>query len=303
MQIGIVTLGSGGILGMASEARAAEEAGFACFVVPSIYGHDPLSVMAVAGTQTSSIRLMTGVAPTYPRHPAAMASAAMSAGAASGGRFTLGIGLSHQVVIEGVYGMSFDRPAAHMREYLDIVLPLLDGEPVRYQGEQYTYNGALRVRDAVRVPVVIAAMAPVMLRLAGERTDGTILWMTGAKAVREHVAPRITRAASNAGRPAPEVITMLPVALTSDPRAARDRANEQFENYGRLPSYRAMLDKSGADGPGDAALVGDEASLRAQMAELAESGVTSFAAWAFDDGTGSKERTREFLASEARAAG
>jgi len=299
MKIGVVTLGSGGILGMAQEAKDAEDAGFDLFVVPSIYGHDPLSVMAVAGTMTSRIRLMTGVAPTYPKHPAAMASGAMSAGSASGGRFTLGIGLSHKVVIEGVYGMSYDRPAAHMREYLDVVLPLLAGEPVKHQGEQYRYSGAFRMSDLVEVPVVIAAMAPVMLRLAGERTDGTILWMTGAKAVREHVAPRIVRAAEGAGRPAPQIVTMLPVALTDDVTGARAKANEQFENYGRLPSYRAMLDKSGADGPGDAALLGDEAALRAQLAELRDSGVTSFAAWAFEDGSGSKARTREFLASIA----
>ena len=300
MKIGVVTLGSGGILGMAREAKEAEDAGFDLFVVPSIYGHDPLSVMAVAGTMTSRIRLMTGVAPTYPKHPAAMASGAMSAGSASGGRFTLGIGLSHRVVVEGVYGMSYDRPAAHMREYLDIVLPLLAGEPVKHEGEQFRYTGAFRMTDLVPVPVVIAAMAPVMLRLAGERTDGTILWMTGAKAVREHVAPRITRAAEGVGRPAPQIVTMLPVALTGDVSGARAKANEQFENYGRLPSYRAMLDKSGADGPGDAALLGDEASLRAQLGELRESGVTSFAAWAFEDGTGSKARTREFLAALAR---
>ncbi len=300
MKIGVVTLGSGGILGMAQEAKDAEDAGFDLFVVPSIYGHDPLTVMAVAGTMTSSIRLMTGVAPTYPKHPAAMASGAMSAGSASGGRFTLGIGLSHKVVIEGAYGMSYDRPAAHMREYLDVVLPLLAGEPVKHQGEQYRYSGAFRMSDLVEVPVVIAAMAPVMLRLAGERTDGTILWMTGAKAVREHVAPRITRAAEGAGRPAPQIVTMLPVALTADVSDARAKANEQFENYGRLPSYRAMLDKSGADGPGDAALLGDESALRTQLAELRDSGVTSFAAWAFEDGTGSKARTRAFLASIAR---
>lgn len=299
MKLGLATIGSGGLIGIAAEAKAAEEAGFDLFVVPSIYGHDPISVMTVAGLQTSRIRLMTGIVPTYPRHPATMASAAMSAGVASGGRFTLGIGLSHRVVIEGVYGMSYDRPAAHMREYLDVLLPLLAGEPVQHGGEQYTYRGALRAPDMVPVPTMIAAMAPVMLRLAGERTDGTILWMTGAKAIHEHVAPRINSAADGVGRPRPEVVTMLPVALTEDPKAARDAAQKQFENYGRLPSYRAMLDKSGAEGPGDAALVGDEPALRAALAELKEAGTTSFAAWTYDDGTDSSGRTRDFLASLA----
>lgn len=299
MKLGLATIGSGGIMGMAAEAMAADEAGFDLFVVPSIYGHDPISVMTVAGLQTSRIRLMTGIVPTYPRHPAAMASAAISAGVASGGRFTLGIGLSHKVVIEGVYGMSYDRPAAHMREYLDVLLPLLAGEPVQHTGERYTYRGVLRAPDIAPVPTMIAAMAPVMLRLAGERTDGTILWMTGAKAIRDHVAPRINRAADGVGRPRPEVVTMLPVALTNDPKAARDAAQKQFENYGRLPSYRAMLDKSGAEGPGDAALVGDEAALRAALTELKEAGTTSFAAWTYDDGTDSSGRTRDFLASLA----
>jgi F420-dependent oxidoreductase-like protein len=299
MKLGLATIGSGGLKGIAAEAKAAEDAGFDLFITPSIYGHDPISLMTVAGLQTSRIRLMTGIVPTYPRHPAVMASAALSAGVASGGRFTLGIGLSHKVVIEGAFGMSFDRPAVHMREYLDILLPLLAGEPVQHEGDQYTYRGALRASDRVHVPVMIAAMAPVMLRLAGERTDGTILWMTGAKAIREHVAPRLHRAADGVGRPHPEVVTMLPVALTDDPRAAREAAQKQFENYGRLPSYRAMLDKSGAEGPGDAALVGDEAALRAALTELKEAGATSFAAWTYDDGSDSSGRTRAFLASLA----
>ncbi|MEX2373628.1 MAG: LLM class flavin-dependent oxidoreductase, partial [Dehalococcoidia bacterium] len=149
MKIGVVTQGSGGLHGIAEEAKRAEDAGFDLFVTPSIYSHDPVSLMTVAGLGTSRIRLMTGVAPTFPRHPAAMASAALSAGVAAGGRFTLGIGLSHKVVVEGSYGMSFDRPAAHMREYLDVLQPLLAGEPVQHEGEQYTYRGALRARDAV----------------------------------------------------------------------------------------------------------------------------------------------------------
>src|SRR5690606_37418755 len=132
----------------------------------------------------------------------------------------------------------------------------------------------LRVRDRVRVPVLLAAMAPVMLRLAGERTDGTVLWMAGARAVREHVGPRVRRAAAGVGRQDPEVVVMLPIALTADPASARAQANAQFENYGRLPSYRAMLDKSGADGPGEVAFVGDEAALIAQLEELRDSGAT-----------------------------
>ncbi len=299
MKIGLLTTGSGGILGIAEEAHAAEVAGFEHFIVPSTYGHDPVSILTVAGTRTSTIRLATGVQPIFPRHPAAAAAQAVSAGAASGGRFTLGLGLSHRRGVEESYRMSFERPAARMREYLDILVPLLAGEAVDYQGELYSYRGIIRSRDRVDVPILLAAMGPAMLRLAGERTDGTILWMAGARAVREHVGPRLTKAASEAGRPSPQIVVTLPVTLTDDVRAARERASAQLQNYAALPSYRDMLDRSGAEQPGDVLLAGDEASLRAQIAELAESGATAFTAWLFDDGTGSRERTRDFLATLA----
>jgi F420-dependent oxidoreductase-like protein len=299
VQVGIVTRGSGGIIGMANEAHAAEEDGFALFMAPSIYGHDPVSVLTVAATRTSSIRLMTGVQSIFTRHPAAAAAAAMSAGATANGRFTYGIGLSHQRVVEGSLGMSFERPAARMREYLDIMLPLLAGEAVDHAGEFYSYRGQIRSRDREEVPVILAAMAPVMLRLAGERTAGTVLWMAGAQAVREHVAPRLRRAAAGAGQGEPEIVAMVPVSLTTHPRAARERADEQFANYGDLPSYRDMIERSGGAGPGDVILAGDEATLRAGLTEMKESGVTTLAAWVFDDGTGNRDRTRAFLASLA----
>lgn len=297
MKIGMLALG-GSFRGIVDEAKRAEAEGFAFFGMANISGADAIGTLTVAGAETSRIRLLTGVVPTYPRHPGAIAQQALTAQAASGGRFTLGIGLSHRVSIEGRYGLSFDRPAVHMREYLDVLLPLLRGETIQYEGEQYTFRGGLNLPDAtLPVPCVIAAMAPVMLRLAGERTSGTILWMTGGKAVREHIAPRITKAASEAGRPAPEIMCTLPITLTGDVRAARERANRTYEGYNNLPSYRAMLDKQGADLPGDAALAGDEQALREQLTELKESGVTSFGAATFDDGTGSGKRTREFLAS------
>jgi F420-dependent oxidoreductase-like protein len=296
MQIGLIALG-GGLREIVEDAKRAEAEGFALYTMANISGHDAIGTLTVAGWETDRIRLMTGVVPTYPRHPGAIAQQALTAATASSGRFTLGIGLSHRVSIEGRYGISFDRPAVHMRQYLDVLLPLLRGESIQVEGEQYTFRGALQTEAPLPVPCVIAAMAPVMLRLAGERTAGTILWMTGARAIREHVQPRIAKAAAEASRPRPEIVCGLPIALTSDVRAARERANRTYEGYGNLPSYRAMLDKQGAATPGDAALVGDEASLRAQLAELKEAGVTAFTGAPFNDGTGSGPRTREFLAS------
>ncbi|MBM3139035.1 MAG: TIGR03564 family F420-dependent LLM class oxidoreductase [Chloroflexi bacterium] len=300
MQLGVMSLG-GSLDEIVQGAVDAEAAGFATCSIANIFGHDAIGALTLAGARTSRIELLSAVVPIYPRHPAAMAQQALTAAAASRGRFTLGIGLSHQIVIEGMFGLSFDRPARPMREYLSVLTPLLRGEPVRFEGDAYTFRGALRVPDAGGpVPCVIAAMGPAMLRLAGEMTDGTVLWMTGASAIRDHVAPRVRLAAARAGRPEPRVICSLPVALTSDTRTARERANAQFETYGRLPSYRAMLDRQGAPTPGDAALVGDERALDAALRELEEAGATAFHGAPFDDGTGSEERTREFLASRAR---
>lgn len=296
MNIGI-GLSGGGIERLISDARQAEVEGFEFCTVANIFSHEAITTLALAGARTGRISLVTAVVPTYPRHPMTMAQQALTAQAASGGRFTLGIGLSHQRVIEGMYGLSYDRPAVHMREYLQVLLPLLRGEAVDHQGEQYTFRGQLRIADANTVPCVIAAMAPVMLHLAGEETDGTILWMTGAEAVRTHVTPRITRAAKAAGRSAPAIYCGLPMTLTNDERAARQKASELFANYGTLPSYRAMLDQAGAEHPGDVSIVGDEASLRKQLEALTDAGVTHFYGAPFDDGTGSTERTREFLSS------
>ena len=214
-----------------------------------------------------------------------MAQQAMTAWDATGGRFTLGIGLSHQIVIETMLGMSFDKPARHMREYLSVLLPLLREGSASFDGEQYRVHAPLeRAGDPAGPPVLMAAMAPVMLRLAGEVADGTLLWMTGPKTVADHVAPRINKAAADAGRPAPQIVAALPIAVTNDVEAARQTAAKTFEIYGGLPSYRAMLDAEGAAGPADVAIVGDEETVTAGVRAMADAGVTEFNATCFGDG-------------------
>jgi F420-dependent oxidoreductase-like protein len=299
MELGFNSIGGNSVAEIVADAQRAEAEGFTSYSMANIFGLDAINTLSVVGAQTNSIKLLTAVVPTYPRHPAAIAQQALTAASASNGRFTLGIGLSHAVVIHGMFGMSFDKPARHMREYLDILLPLLRGEAVRVEGE-LTFRGQISVPGVTPVPCAIAAMGSAMLKIAGERTDGTILWMTTAKAIREHVAPRIRAAASAAGRPAPSIIVSLPIALTNDADGARAAAAQQFEVYGNLPSYRAMLDESGLAGPAQAAMVGDESALRAQLKELEEAGVTHFNASCYDVGPGSVERTRAFLAGLAR---
>ena len=298
MRIGTLLAETGGdqaVVELADQLRRAADDGFASAWMSQIFGLDALTSLAVAGSQVPGIELGTAVVPTYPRHPAVLAQQALTAAlAASAGRLTLGIGLSHKIVIEDMYGYSFDRPARHMREYLSVLLPLLDGSPVSVDGSTLSAHIGLSAPRAGRVPVLLAAMAPRMLDLAGEQTDGTVLWMTGPATVRDHVVPAISAAARAAGRPSPRVVCALPVCVTSDPAAARASAAEQFAIYGQLPSYRAMLDREGAAGPGDVAIVGDEDAVAAQVLTLADAGVTDFVANEFAHGQ-ERERTRSLL--------
>jgi 5,10-methylenetetrahydromethanopterin reductase len=197
-------------------------------------------------------------------------------------------------VIEDMFGYDFGRPVLHMREYLAVLLPLLDGQPASFSGVTVKANIGLTTPSPGRVPVVVAALGAQMLRLAGEQTDGTVLWMTGPATVRDHVVPVITAAAEAAGRPSPRVVCILPVCVTSDPGNARERAARVFAIYGDLPSYRAMLDREGAAGPADVAIVGDEDEVGAQISALADAGVTDFVAGEYTRGADG-DRTRAFL--------
>src|SRR5271165_6032266 len=228
MRIGILAAEPGGpqaLSKLADQLRQAADDGFASFWLSNIFGLDALTALAVAGSQVPGIELGTAVVPTYPRHPAVLAQQALTVALAVGpGRLALGIGLSHKIVIEDMYGYSFDKPARHMREYLSVLLPLLDGAPVSVDGSTLSAHIGLSVPRAGRVPVLLAAMAPRMLSLAGEQTDGTVLWMTGPATVRDYVVPTISAAATAAGRPSPRVVCSLPVCVTSDPAAARASA-------------------------------------------------------------------------------
>jgi F420-dependent oxidoreductase-like protein len=268
-----------------AQAERVAADGFTTAWTANIFGLDAITVLAIAGRAAPGLHLGTAVVPTYPRHPHAMAQQAMTAWDATGGRFTLGIGLSHQIVIESMFGLSFDKPAAHMREYLSVLLPLLRNGNASFDGDLYRVHAPLeRAGDPAGPPVLLAAMAPVMLRLAGEVADGTLLWMTGPKTVESHVAPRINKAAADAGRPTPQIVAALPIAVTNDVDATKESAAKTFEIYGGLPSYRAMLDVEGAAGPADVAIFGDESVVAAGVQAMADAGVTEFNASCFGDG-------------------
>jgi F420-dependent oxidoreductase-like protein len=232
-----------------------------------------------------------------------MAQQALSTQAASGGRLALGIGPSHAVVVEKMYGLSYDAPIRHMREYVDVLDEALGGaEQVDFDGDLYQVHAPLRVPDADPVPVLIAALAPLMLRLAGERTTGTITWMADERAHAEWVVPRITAAAEAAGRPSPRVVAGLPVAVHDDTDEARERAARIFAVYTHIATYQRILEHGDASAPAEVCIVGDEAAVERRLRAYADTGVTDLAATVFgvgDDRAASARHTRDFLASLA----
>ncbi len=261
------------------------------------YDPDLTTILAVALREVDTIEVGSGVIPIQVQHPTQLAQRVLTLNAIAGGRFTLGIGMSHRMVTEQMWGISYDKPVRRMREYLDGLLPLLAGQPAEAVGETVTTRGALQIPGAPTPVVYLAALGPQMLRLAGRRTAGTLTWMTGPKTLAEHVGPALREAAQEAGRQqaAVHVAASLPVSVTDDVDAARARAAEEFAVYGQLPSYRAMLDREGYAGPEDAAIIGDENTVSDRLDELARAGVDEFAAVTFDPSPEGRERTRALL--------
>ena len=293
MRIGLF-LSPGSIDKYIAEVRLAKDEGYATVWSPQIFGHDTMTVMAITGREVPGIELGTAVVPTYPRHPMMLAQQALTVNAACGGNFVLGIGLSHQIVIEGMFGMSFDKPAIHMRDYLTILHGLFADGKINHTGKSLTARGQIDVPGAKAPSVMIAGLAPRMLELAGSLADGTITWMTGPETIKSHINPAMRAAAEKAGRPQPRTAAGLPICVTDDATAARARAAKDFVIYGQLPSYRAMLDKEGAEGPADIALVGDEATVKARIEEVGAAGVDDFCANVFG-APEEQARTRAFL--------
>ena len=271
-----------------------EAAGLDHVWLANIFSFDAITTLALIGRETSRVRVGTAVTPTYPRHPGALAQQAMTTAAATNHRFTLGIGLSHQVVIENMFGMSYDKPAKHMREYLSVLMPLLRGETVSFQGEQYHVNGlTLDIPGGSDLPVVVAALGPAMIKLTAEMADGTNTWMVGPKTMEEHIIPSFQAA----GKSDPAIVAGMPIVLTTNIDDAKARIAENLTVYGQLPSYRAMLDREGAAGPADIAIVGDENQLRGQIKRFQDMGVTDFNAAIMDTEEGAYASTLEFLGS------
>lgn len=302
MRIGVMagtTAASGNTLrSIVDYAKMAEQRGFDSVWLANIFGVDAVAVCGIAGWETSRIEFGTAVTPTFPRHPSALAQQAVTTSVACEGRFTLGIGLSHKLVIEDMLGMSYDKPAAHMKEYLQVIAPLLGGEAVDFSGDQYKVKIALDIPGSTPVPLIVAALGPAMLKLAGTYADGTTTWMTGPKTIESHIVPAISAAAREAGRAAPRVVCGLPIVVTKNVEETRENIAKDLAVYGMLPSYRAMLDREGVAGPAELSIVGDEAAVRCEIQRLRDAGVTDFNAAVVPAEEGSVETTLDLLQSE-----
>jgi 5,10-methylenetetrahydromethanopterin reductase len=276
----------------------AREAGFSrLWMTQMPFDVDLLTVLAAALREVPDIEVASGVVPIQNQHPTLLAQRALTLNVIGDGRFTLGIGVTHRAVTEGMWGISWDRSVKRLSEYLDGLLPLLAGEPADAPGELVTTRGALQIPNAPAPQVYVAALGPQMLRVAGRRTAGTITWMTGPKTLREHVGPTLRDAAAEAGRAdgSVAVAAALPISVTDDVSKIRSLAAEQFAMYGHLPSYRAMLDREGFSGPEDAALIGDESTISHQLDELRDAGVDEFVGIPFDPSPEGAQRTRACL--------
>ncbi|OBK13375.1 TIGR03564 family F420-dependent LLM class oxidoreductase [Mycobacterium asiaticum] len=293
------------VTGLVDDGVRAEKAGFHSFWMPQVPGYlDAMTAITLLGQATSRIELATAVVPIQTRHPMIMAQQALTTQVACGGRFTLGIGPSHHWIVTGQLGLPYDRPAHLVSDYLDVLRAAFAGAgEVHVENQSYRVHSSIDVTDAFEMPVLLAALGPNMLRIAGERTAGTILWMADERAIQDHVVPRITAAA--AGGPAPRIIAGVPVALCASDEAekARSYASDVLGHADFSPNYVRLLEHGDARDVGDTMAAGDEADILARLRRYQEAGVTDLAARVVPFGddqvarTQSRLRTEEFLAS------
>jgi F420-dependent oxidoreductase-like protein len=282
-------------------AVAAEADGFPTYWVAQLAVPDALTVLAVAGQATSTIELGTAVIATWLRHPLMLAAQALTTSELAGGRVILGIGLAHKTSIEQTLKIPFVKPARNMDEYLSVLLPAIHDRKVAFEGEFWSgeVEGVGGPPDVAPPSVMLAAMGPRMLALAGGRTDGTILWLAGPRAIEATIAPALHAAADAAGRSAPRIVASVPVCVTDEPDQVRQTIGTLLANYRDLPSYRGVMDLDGATGPEDVSIVGDEDEVRAGLARFAEAGTTDFSALEFVLDPEQETRTRALLRAVA----
>jgi F420-dependent oxidoreductase-like protein len=292
---------------LVADAVLAEQTGFTSIWVPQIPDDfDALTAIALMGQATERVEIGTAVLPIQSRHPVAMAQQVLSTQAVCEGRLTIGLGPSHHWIVEDMLGLPYERPAAHVRAYIEVLLAAFNGPgPVDVENDFYRVHNPMDITDVSPTPILLAALAPLMLRTAGELADGTILWLADERAIGEHVVPRITKAAADAGRPAPRIVAGIPVVLCSNDEvdAARERANRILGHAEYSPNYVRLLEHGNATDVGDILAAGDEEAVIARLKSFRDAGVTDLSVRLLPVGAdreariGSKKRTEEFLGS------
>lgn len=295
---------------MLEEVEWAEKAALDTVWVPQVpTDFDALVAVTLMGAHTSRIEFLTAVVPMQAQHPIALARQALSAHAATGGRLMLGVGPSHHWIVRDMLGLSYDRPATYSRDYLEVLGPALGGaKSVEVENGTFRVHNPMDLPPVSPLPVLVAALGPVMLRLAGERADGTVLWMADERAIAEHVVPRITAAADAAGRSAPRIVAGIPVCLCSPKEVtiARERANRILSEAETSPNYQRLLDQGNASDIGDLLAAGDEGTILKRFRQFADAGVTDLSVRLLPIGANraeliaSKDRTREMLTALAK---
>jgi F420-dependent oxidoreductase-like protein len=301
MQIGIAVgdlRGPANMEELTGQVRTAADAGFSTAWSAQAFGWDALTALAVAGSQVPKIGLGSAVIPIPQRHPLVLASQALSVQAASGNRLSLGIGAGIAMMLGSMFGLPSAQPVRRMREYLTVLRPLLRGENVSFHGETLTAAGSVSIPGAEAPDVLVAALGPAMLGLAGELADGAVTWMAGLRTLASHIVPTVTKAAEAAGRRTPRVVAGVLVCVTDKDNEVRERIARQFALAGRVPEYRAVLDREGASGPQDVAITGTDDVVARHLARLAEAGITDVMATPFGT-AGEQRRTTEVLAALA----
>jgi 5,10-methylenetetrahydromethanopterin reductase len=280
-----------------AQAVWAAEAGFDSFWVSQIFGVDPIvALAAIAGDIPTLREVGTSVVPMAGRHPLALAAQARTAQDALGGRFTLGLGPSHELVVEGFYGERYGSPFTRTVEYLAALLPLLHGEKAEVNGSQVRANGWLTI-DADPCPLLLAALGPRMLDFAGRVCAGTTVGQCGPRTIAAHVAPIITEAAERADRAAPRIMALVSVAVTDDREAAHAAAVEAGQLYASLPSYRAVLDREGVASGADLFLLGSMDEIVEGLERYVAAGATDLRIGIGSADEAVIEGTRDGLAS------
>ncbi|HXU87994.1 MAG TPA: LLM class flavin-dependent oxidoreductase [Methylomirabilota bacterium] len=282
-------LNPGAELGAAVElARTAERLGYDSIWVTHGLGRDSFLVLAAYGAATSRIGLGNGVVPIYPRHPVSMAQAALTLSEMTGGRFKLGIGVSHAASMEDMLGLRVVEPLHAMREYVAVLRGAL-GDGADFSGRHYRARWAMAVpRRPPAPPIYLAALSTKMLELAGEIADGAILWLCPPEYVRAVAVPAIARGRRRAGRTLDgfQIVAAVPLAVTDDRRAALSAFRAELVRYASLPFYRAMLETAG---------------LGAEIAAFDRDGVVPAAMAEALGGLGSAEAARDYVDAYRRA--